>query len=237
MSCPRIENLNQLGTILNLEQSIFSQTLSQILQNSMKQLGLRECHLLNFQIFFRCFSLHEVCGERVRTSDKSEDSRLGRHLVTESAEGLGHEGSGRGGIDEVHLLHVIVRFQWFDDRSDLFVNVEFDTHAGEGSENVTEKNASIRLIIPPGLQRNLHGNIGDFTSFPEGGVLFAQIAVFLNVTSSLTHHPYRDAFGFLTAGGADEEGIDAVSRGIRVGLGHGGLRRRSGEGEGCGGCR
>mmetsp|Transcript_6963 Transcript_6963/g.13267 ORF Transcript_6963/g.13267 Transcript_6963/m.13267 type:complete len:204 (+) Transcript_6963:328-939(+) len=203
----------------------------------MQQLGFRECHLFDFQIFLGRFTLHEVRGERVRTSHETQHGRLGSNLLPQRAQRLGHERSRRRRIDKVHLLHVLVRSHRLDHRSHLLVDIELHSHTRQRRQNIAEENASVRLVIPPWLERYLDGDLGNFGTFAKRGVLFAEVAVFRDVTSGLTHHPDGDAFGFLAAGGADEEGVDIFAGGIGVSLGHGGGFGGGGEGFDGGWCR
>lgn len=104
MSSPRIKDLNQLSPILNLEQCILRNTFRQVLQNGMKELGLGECHLLNFEVLLRGFALDEVGGKSVGAADETKDGGFGCYFLTEDAEGFGGEGDRFGWINEVHLL-------------------------------------------------------------------------------------------------------------------------------------
>ena len=140
-----------------------------------------------------------------------------------------------------YLLDVIPSPHGLDDRTDLLANVEFHSHTRQRRQNVTEQNASVGAVRPPGLQRNLDGHLGNFTPLTEGGVLLAQIAVALHVTAGLAHHPDGGALGGLATGGADEERILGGSTGGRFGLGilggggHGKATGSASSGEGLGG--
>ena len=119
-----------------------------------------------------------------------------------------------------------------NNRPHLLINIKLNSHSRQRSQNITEQNTPIRLIIPPRLQRNLHGHVGDLTPLPKRGVLLTQIAVLLNVATSLAHHPDGDAFGGFAAGGADEKWVDGFAGGVDVGGGDGLGFARGGEGEG-----
>mmetsp|Transcript_12211 Transcript_12211/g.29837 ORF Transcript_12211/g.29837 Transcript_12211/m.29837 type:complete len:356 (+) Transcript_12211:152-1219(+) len=231
MARPRIENLNQLRPILDLINGILRETVRQILEDGMQQLRLLERHLFNLDILLGRLPLHEVRRERVRTSHEAQDGRLGRDLLAERAEGLPRERRRRARIDEMHLLDIVPRSHGRDDRPHLLVDVEFHPHPRQRREDVAEQDAPVRLIIPPRLEGHLHGHLGNFGPFPERGVLFAQVAIFLDVAAGLAHHPYGDAFGLFAAGRADEEWVDGVAGGVGVGLGYRG-GGRSGEGVG-----
>ncbi|KAL7464325.1 hypothetical protein ACHAXS_004700 [Conticribra weissflogii] len=119
------------------------------------------------------------------------------------------------------VLKEVLRDNW----SNLFIDIEVNAHTRQRSQNITEKYASVSLVIPPRLQRNFNCNLWDLRPLPECRVLFAQIAVFLNVTPSLTHHPYRNTFGRLPASSTDEKRVHCIARCIGIGKGHrGGLR-------------
>ena len=151
MSCPRIEYLNKLCSILNLIQCIFSNTLGQILKNGMEQLGFRKCHLFNLQIFLGGFTLHEVGGKCVWTSDKSQYCRFGCHLSTQCTQCLGNKRCTLRWINQMHLLHILIRSHGRNHRSDLLINIKIHTHTRQWCQYITEQYTSIGLIIPPWL--------------------------------------------------------------------------------------
>ena len=110
-------------------------------------------------------------------------------------------------LARTHLLGVVPTTNGLGDRAMLFINRKVHSHTRERSQNIGEKNASIGLVVSPGLQRHFDGDFGDLRTLSKGWVLFAQITVFLNVTTSLTHHPNRSAFYLFSPSGTNQEGI------------------------------
>lgn len=118
--------------------------------------------------------------------------------------------------NEPDLFHVVESLHGLHHRSYLLINIKLHAHSRQRSKNVTEQNASVRLVISPRLQRNLHSHFGNFTSLPKRRVLFAQFTIFLYMTTSLAHHPDWNTFGGFATGSANEERVDGVARRISV---------------------
>ena len=112
-----------------------------------------------------------------------------------------------------YLLEVIPIFDGVHDRSQLFVNCEFQSHAWEGSEDIRKQNASIGLVVSPRLKGNLYGDLRNFTTLTEGGIFFTKITVFLDVTTSLSHHPNGGTFRLFTTGSTDQKWVLSLASG------------------------
>ena len=106
-----------------------------------------------------------------------------------------------------YLLDIIIIPHGRHNGPQLFINHKVTSHSRQRRENIGKQNAPIRLIVAPGLQRDFHGHLRYFGSLSKGGVLLTEIAVLLNVTTSLSHHPYWSAFDFFAAGGSNEQWI------------------------------
>ena len=112
-----------------------------------------------------------------------------------------------------YLLEVIPISDGVHDRSQLFVNGEFQSHAREGSEDIRKQNASISLVVSPRLKGNLYGDIRNFTTLTEGGVFFAKITVFLDVATSLSHHPNGGTFRLFATSSTDQKWVLSFASG------------------------
>jgi len=216
VSSPGIEDLDQLGTVFDLVEGIVSDAIGKVLKDGVEQLGLVEGHLFDFEVFLGTLTFDHVRGQCVRTSDESEDGGFGANFFSEDLEGFGNKRSGRGRIDGVHLFDIVPVLDGVHDGAKLLVNGEFATNSGKRGQDIGEKNASIGLVVSPRLEGDLDGDFRDFGSLAEGGVLLAKIAVFLNVSSGLSHHPDGSALDLFALGGTDQEGILGVGGSLGV---------------------
>jgi len=109
---------------------------------------------------------------------------------------------------DTYRLQVVVRLDGRrHDGSQLFVNFELCAHSRKRRENVGKENASVGLVVAPGLQRHFDGHFGNLRPLAKGGILFHEIAVLLDVAARLAHHPDGRAFRFLALGGAYQERV------------------------------
>ena len=124
--------------------------------------------------------------------------------------------SSHHGFFSTHLLDIVPVLDRVHDGSKFLVNSEFASNTGKRSQNIGKENASIGLVVSPRLEGDLNGNLGNFTSLTEGRVLLAKIAVFLDVTTGLSHHPDWSSFDLLALGGTDQERILGVGGSLGV---------------------
>mmetsp|Transcript_3546 Transcript_3546/g.9374 ORF Transcript_3546/g.9374 Transcript_3546/m.9374 type:complete len:233 (-) Transcript_3546:202-900(-) len=207
MAGPRIEDLDQLGAILDLVQGVVADAVRKVLQNRVKKLRLVESHLLYLEVFLGSLSFNHVRGQCVRASDESEDRCFGTDLLSKDLKSFGNERSSRRGIDRVDLFGVVPGLDGIHDWSEFVVDREFASDTGKGSQNIGKQDAPIGLVISPRLKGDLYGDFGDFTSLTECGPFFAQISVFFDVSSRLSHHPDGGSFDLFTLCGTDQEWI------------------------------
>lgn len=92
MSRPRVENLNELRTVFNLEASVVANVVGKFLKNTMEQFGLRHGHFLDFKVFFAGLAFHQVGGERVGASHKTKDGCFWPYFVAQSFKNFGNKG-------------------------------------------------------------------------------------------------------------------------------------------------
>mmetsp|Transcript_21450 Transcript_21450/g.35516 ORF Transcript_21450/g.35516 Transcript_21450/m.35516 type:complete len:235 (+) Transcript_21450:634-1338(+) len=187
----------------------------------MKKLGLVKGHFLNIQVILGGLALHKVGGKCVGATDKTENGSLWCDFLAKSLESLGNKWGGSRWINQVDLLGILIRSNWFHDRSNLVVDRKFQSHARKGREDVRKQDASIRSVISPWLEGDLDGYFRSFRALSKGGVLFAQVAVLGNVTTGLSHHPHRGALDSFTAGSSDQKRVLCSSPGSPLGGGRG----------------
>mmetsp|Transcript_29460 Transcript_29460/g.63168 ORF Transcript_29460/g.63168 Transcript_29460/m.63168 type:complete len:376 (-) Transcript_29460:78-1205(-) len=235
VSGPGVENLDQLGTVFDLVQGVVSDAVGKILEDGVEQFGLVEGHLFDFEVFLGRLTFDHVGCQCVRASDESEDGGFGADFFSENLEGFGDERSGRGRIDGVHPLDIVPILDGVHDGSELLIDGELTPDSGEGGQDIGEQNASVGLVVSPWLEGDLDGDLGDFAALTEGWVLLAEVTVFLDVSSGLSHHPDGCALDLLALGGTDQERILGVFRILRV-LGDGLVDGASDDRAGRGGC-
>ena len=92
MSCPRVENLNELCAVFNLVAGVVSNIVSKLLENTMEKFGLRHGHFLDFKVFFAGLAFHEVGGKRVGASHETKDGCFWPNFVAQSFKSFGNKG-------------------------------------------------------------------------------------------------------------------------------------------------
>mmetsp|Transcript_27674 Transcript_27674/g.33656 ORF Transcript_27674/g.33656 Transcript_27674/m.33656 type:complete len:268 (+) Transcript_27674:399-1202(+) len=207
LSRPRIENLNELRPAFDLMTGIIANFHREMIQNVMEKFGFFERHFFYFEVVAGGATFHEVRGERVRTSDETEQGGGGGYFCPEGLERLGDKGSGDGRIQFLQFtLGIVPIFNRFHDRTHLLIDLKLAAHPGQWRQNITKQNTSVRLIVTNGLEAHFRRHLRDFGPLSKRGILFDELAVLRNVTSGLSHHPDGGSFGFEAFGGADEEG-------------------------------
>ena len=118
-----------------------------------------------------------------------------------------------------YLFGIFIRSNGLHNGSLLFINSKLHPHAGKRRQNIRKQDTSIRLIVSPWLERNFDGHFWYFRSLSKRGILLAQIPIFLDMTTCLSHHPNWSAFDSLTTSSANQEWVFGTTTVIPIGGG------------------
>mmetsp|Transcript_3017 Transcript_3017/g.8964 ORF Transcript_3017/g.8964 Transcript_3017/m.8964 type:complete len:305 (+) Transcript_3017:501-1415(+) len=160
--CPRVKQLHDLCTRLDLIADIIRQLIGQMRQHRVQQRRVVHHHLLRLGAVPVSLALDRIRGQRPRRPDESQHGRLITHLLPQRLQSLRHERQSRRRIvqrDQPRKI-VCVPDGIGNDGPRPLDHVKLDPHGRQRRQNVTEHNYTIRLERVPRLQRQLDRNGG-----------------------------------------------------------------------------
>mmetsp|Transcript_12003 Transcript_12003/g.30811 ORF Transcript_12003/g.30811 Transcript_12003/m.30811 type:complete len:222 (+) Transcript_12003:395-1060(+) len=186
--CPTVKQLHHLRTRLYLVGQVHDERLGEMIQKRVQHLGIVHHHGLGDPAILLSFALHCICRKCPGGANKPDKRSFvvngrangGQNLLDKRQRGLGviH---GLEGPDIVHAPHRV-----HDSRALALNDVKLDAHRRQGSKDVGEKDDSVSAKCPPGLQRELDGDVGRLGAVTEG-VLVGVLAELSHVAAGLAH--------------------------------------------------